>query len=144
MLQMADECEATETTNLRGPGIGDGGGMEAVDEEEEEVDVVGDSSVPMVTVNNETVTLTPSGSVCHTPCGGGATPGNTPRAVVVPEQPGEDENHLQPKPKKEPETVLIVRCDDRYLKTLPGIIRFLQVVRCAFTFLHVHAVIIGV
>ena len=123
MLRMADECEATETTNLRGPGVGDGGSMEAVDEEEDEVDVVGDSSVPMVTVNNETVTLTPSGSVCQTPC---APPNNANRAVS--EQPGDDETHLQPKPKKEPETVLIVRCDDRYLKTLPGIIRFLQVV----------------
>ena len=131
MLRMADECEATETTNLRGPGVGGAGGMEVVDEEEEEVDVVGDSSVPMVTVNNETVTLTPSGSVCHTPC---APQGTAPR--VVPEQPGEDETHLQPKPKKEPETVLIVRCDDRYLKTLPGIVRFLQVVSWLLSFPH--------
>ena len=130
MLRMADECEATETTNLRGMRVGDGGDMEAVDEEEEEVDVVGDSSVPMVTVNNETVTLTPSGSVCHTPC---APQGNATRTANS-EQPGDDETHLQPKPKKEPETVLIVRCDDRYLKTLPGIIRFLQVVSFILSF----------
>ena len=135
MLRMADECEATETTNLRGPGGLDeegSGGMDAGDEEE--VDVVGDSSVPMVPVNNETVTLTPSGSVCHTPVapqGVGTTPhmGGGMATSATSDQPGEDETHLQPKkPKKEPETVLLVRCDDRYLKTLPGIIRFLQVV----------------
>ncbi len=125
---MADECEATETTNLRGPG----GVGEAGDDDEEEVDVVGDSSVPMVPVNNETVTLTPSGSVCHTPIvppGGGPIPLRGGVGGNTAEQPGEDETHLQPKPKKEPETVLIVRCDDKYLKTLPGIVRFLQVVR---------------
>ena len=142
MLRLADDCtDATETTNLQAESPNhhvtrshdqpcDPGGV-APDDEEEEVDVVGDSSVPMVTVTNESVTLTPSGSVCHTPC----APSRTITENSTAEPPGDDETHLQPKPKKEPTAVLIVRCDDRYLKTLPGIIRFLQVVCITITLL---------
>ncbi len=148
MLRLADDCvDATETTNLQSESPNHHGNRShdhsrdpagvAPDDEEEEVDVVGDSSVPMVTVTNESVTLTPSGSVCHTPC----APSRTITENSTTEPPGDDETHLQPKPKKEPTAVLIVRCDDRYLKTLPGIIRFLQVVSFAISYIHCLGVI---
>ncbi len=39
-----------------------------------------------------------------------------------------DESHLQRPANKDTHYVVIVRFDDKYLKTLPGVLRFLQVV----------------
>ena len=106
---MTDEQEPTETTTLNVDSLG---GPEEGDTTE----------VAMVTVTNEHASLPSPHCVTST---------------QHPEVDMADESHLQCVPKKDVKYVVMVKFDDRYLKTLPGILKFIQVVSTKFCILNI-------